>query len=143
VEEPGDVATVLYFVRGDRLVRVTRRASTRPTVDKQLDDLLAGPNEVESDAGLSSALAGTARFGRATRAGSVVTIELVHGEPDAGRSDTVLAFGQIVCTLASRPDVTGVAFERDGERRGVPRGDGSLSEMPLTAADYAHITAGP
>ena len=54
----------------------------------------------------------------------------------AGRNGQFLAFGQIVCTLDARGDVDAVVFERDGRAVAVPRGNGSLTKNPLTAADY-------
>lgn len=59
----------------------------------------------------------------------------------AGRSDEILAFGQIVCALTSRDDVTTVAFLREGKSLGVPRADGSLPDQPLVRADYAPLIA--
>ncbi|MDH6463718.1 hypothetical protein M2302_003915 [Micromonospora sp. A200] len=72
-------------------------------------------------------------------AGSQAQVAVNEAADDAGRSDEVLAYGQIVCTLTSRHEVTTVAFLRDGAPLGVPRADGSLAVQPLTRADYAPL----
>ncbi|WP_019872431.1 GerMN domain-containing protein [Salinispora oceanensis] len=141
VSDPaGRFTEALYFVRDDRLVLVRRRLDLLPTVNQHLQHLLAGPNEAERAEGLATAL-----FGAVTVAGIRITGTRaeVHVPPvadGAGRSDEVFAFGQIVCTLTARPEVDAVSFLRDGEPLGVPRADGSLSEGPLTAADYAELS---
>jgi hypothetical protein len=133
-----DVAERLCFVRDARLAAVTRRVTTAPTVDEQFAHLLAGPTEAERDQALTTALTGRPTVSH-TPGSTVVTVELSAAGVGAGRSDEAVAYGQIVCTLAGRSDVSGVIFTRDGQRRGVPRGDGSLSDGPLNAADYAAI----
>ncbi len=139
--EAGAAAEPLYFVRADRLVAVIRRVRTAPTVQEQVQHLIAGPTELESAADLASALNGTIELGGVTVVGSQATIEVGDDVNGAGRSDEVLAFGQLVCTLTARPELAGVSFQRDGRPLGVPRADGSLSTGPLTAADYAALTA--
>jgi hypothetical protein len=69
----------------------------------------------------------------------IVTVDIGERPAEAGRSDTALAFGQIVCTLATRPSAAAVGFTHSGQPLGVPRADGSLSPGLLTAADYATL----
>lgn len=137
---PGDAKALerLCFVRDGRLVAVNRRISAPPTLTEQFDHLLAGPTDTERDQTLTTALTGTPTVSRGPGS-ALVTVEVPGAGIGAGRSDEAVAYGQMVCTLAGRDDVGGVVFTRDGLRRGVPRGDGSLSEGPLTTADYADI----
>ncbi|MFF3865866.1 GerMN domain-containing protein [Micromonospora sp. NPDC001898] len=137
----GRVTETLCFVRDDRLVPVSRRVDRAPDVDAQLRDLLGGPTVVERDAGLTSALPGAMSAVVADVAGGQARVTVGQTGDETGRSDEVLAFGQIVCTLDARDDVTTVSFLRDGRPLGVPRADGSLSAQPLTAADYTALTA--
>ncbi|ATO13349.1 hypothetical protein CO540_05475 [Micromonospora sp. WMMA2032] len=124
------------FVREDGLAVVTRPADRLPDVDAHLQHLLAGPDRWERGRGLATALPGTVAVAGATLAGSVATVDVRQAGEETGRSDEVLAFGQIVCSLTQRPDVDSVAFRRDGQPLEVPRADGSVSALPLTAADY-------
>jgi len=137
----GRVEEVLYFVRDNRLVPVVRRVDTVSTVDAHLQHLLAGPRPQEREQGLTSALPGTVIAAVARQIGTRAEVDVREPGQETGRSDGVLAFGQIVQTLASRDDIDSVTFTRDGRPLGIPRADGSLSEQPLTAADYAELSA--
>ncbi|MFG1891581.1 GerMN domain-containing protein [Micromonospora sp. NPDC049051] len=137
----GRATEILCFVRDDRLVRVERRVDGTPTVDAQLQHLLAGPTAAERDTGLTTALPGAVPVAVARPRGTEVDVDLGGAGDETGRSDEVLAFGQIVCTLTARSDVDTVGFFRGGAPLGVPRADGSLSRRPLAADDYAGLVA--
>lgn len=139
--DAGVAAEPLYFVRADKLVPVIRRVFTPPTVQEQIQHLVAGPTGPERDAGLTGTLNGNITVTGVSLAAGVVTVEIDDGADGSGRRDQVLAYGQIVCTLTTRPDVTAVLFEHGGRRLGVPRADSSLTTDPLTAADYTTLTA--
>ncbi|MEH1127175.1 GerMN domain-containing protein [Micromonospora sp. CPCC 206061] len=136
--DPGTAEELLYFTRDGTLVPTTRRVRVAPTAETLVRDLVAGPNDAERNAGLASALTGTT-LTLAGRHGSQITIEMDEPVAGTGRSDEVLAYGQVVTTLTARPEITSITFTRGGERIGIPRADGSLSEVPLTAADYASL----
>ncbi|MEU4244664.1 GerMN domain-containing protein [Actinoplanes sp. NPDC026619] len=129
----------LYLIRDGELARVVRRVPTARTPQQMLQDLLAGPTAAEHEDGISTALSTMKIDGiSVTQRRASVTI----GKPaDQGaRSDEILAYGQIVCTLTSQgADVGTVSFTSGGRSLGVPRGDGSLSADPLTIADYAGL----
>ncbi|BCJ62806.1 GerMN domain-containing protein [Micromonospora endophytica] len=135
--ETGSATEVLYFSRDDRLVPVIRRVDQAPAVDAQLRGLLAGPTPAERDDGLTSALPGALSNAVVQLVDDQARVTVAPAEPESGRLDEPLAYGQIVCTLTARPDVSTVVFLRDGAALSVPRADLSLSTEPLTAADYA------
>lgn len=137
----GPAAESLYLIRDGSLVAVQRRLAAEPDPQRLLGDLLAGPTEAEQDRGLSTALGGRGVVASVQLLGGTAYVELPAGIEGTGRNDDVLAFGQIVCTLTSRRDVTGVVFTRQGARIGVPLPDASLSQEPLRAADYATLIA--
>lgn len=145
VTEPmGDVAQVLCLVRDNRLVQTVRRVDVTPSPQRQLDQLVAGPTPGEQTQGLSTALAATALtvgFPEGS-ADSEAVVEVGEADESAARSDEVLAYGQIVCTLTSRADIAAVSFLREGKALQVPRGDGTLSSGPLRASDY-RLLIGP
>jgi hypothetical protein len=138
---PGAVSERLCLVRNELLSAVARSMQQTASLDTHLRLLLDGPTEAEQDAGFTSALTGTTPTQTVSQARGIVTVEIGDRPEDTGRSDEVLGFGQIVCTLTTRPDVAAVAFTQDGRPLGVPRADGSLSPGPLTAADYADLLA--
>lgn len=139
VTEAGELVERLCYVRDDALVMVDRRVRIRPTPREQVGMLLDGPIEAERDAGLSSALTGVGVVTGIQVAGGEATVDVVEGLAGSVRSDEVLAYGQLVCTLTSRDDIDRVSFVQDGEPLGVPRADGSLSTGPLTVTDYASM----
>ncbi|XVU22991.1 ATP-binding protein [Actinoplanes sp. CA-054009] len=77
----GEVAEVLCLVREGRLVQAVRRVDVRPGIQRQLDELVAGPAETERAAGLSTALSGLSlTTGASPDTGAVVEIaELDEG----------------------------------------------------------------
>lgn len=140
---PGSLAETLYLVRDGMLVAVSRSASEPPSIDDQLSDLLAGPTQSERSADVTSALTGLAVNPQVRLRTGEATVDVGSQPDDAGRNDQILAYGQIVCTLVSRPDVDAVAFYQNGERLGVPRADGSLVQGTLTCTDYASLVTRP
>ncbi|MFC7547391.1 GerMN domain-containing protein [Plantactinospora sp. GCM10030261] len=137
----GGVTEELCFVRDDQLVSVVRRIADPADADNHLRDLVAGPTAAERDRQLASALPGAIDATRIELAGGHAVVSVAEIGEGTGRSDAVLAFGQVVCTLTSRDDVSSVSFRLDGRPLGVPRADGSLTTQPLTAADYAILIA--
>ncbi|GIH05241.1 hypothetical protein Rhe02_33080 [Rhizocola hellebori] len=140
--ENGAVNEVLYLVKDGRLTAVTRSLSGAPSAGQQLRHLLAGPTTAEQQQGMASALAGTELGLSVDIRDGQATVELATGLEGTGRTDDILAFAQIVCTLTSRSDVTTVTFTRAGQHVEVPRADSSLTRDPLTAADYAGLIGG-
>ncbi|MDG6108708.1 GerMN domain-containing protein [Dactylosporangium aurantiacum] len=136
---PGVPVELLFLVRDAGLVAVRRPAVQMPAIDEQLRQLLAGPNATEREAGYTSALTGITVTGMVEIHGGDATVGIGSRPDGAGRSDEVLAYGQIVCTLTSRADVRTVSFLHDGQPLRVPRADASLTDGPLTAADYTDL----
>jgi spore germination protein GerM len=135
----GSVTETLYLVKDGHLMAVGRSVPQQPSPSQHLSDLLAGPAVTEQQQGLSSALAGTdLRLAVQVRDGQA-TVELATSLEGTGRTDDILAFAQIVCTLDSREDVETVSFTRAGEPVEVPRADGALTSQPLTSGDYANL----
>ncbi|MEU4242645.1 GerMN domain-containing protein [Actinoplanes sp. NPDC026619] len=127
----------LYLVRDGLLSRVVRRMPTARTPQQMLQDLLAGPTAAEHEDGLTSALS-TMHIDGMTLLQRRATIAIGGTAGPGVRNDEMLAYAQIVCTLTSQgAEVGTVSFTTGGRPLGVPRGDGSLSDGPLTIADYA------
>ncbi|GAB1692859.1 GerMN domain-containing protein [Krasilnikovia sp. M28-CT-15] len=135
----GPAVERLYLVRDGGLVRVVRRVPAARTPQQMLQDLLAGPTSAEHQDGLGSALS-TMKIDGMNLSQRRASIEIGRAAEQGTRSDEILAYGQIVCTLTSQSAEVGtVSFTSGGKPLGVPRGDGSLSSDPLTIADYADL----
>jgi hypothetical protein len=128
----------IFLVSGDILEPVARRVPSGGDVDTVLRALLAGPTEAESGRGLTSAT--PRELSSVVLSPSGVAVVGLPGESDApGRSDEALGYAQIVLTLVELKDVDAVQFLRDGELLAVPRGDGSVTERPLTRSDFLDL----
>jgi hypothetical protein len=141
VTESGPVPERLFMVKDELLVEVTRRVEGEPTLNGLVRDLLTGPTRAERDMGITSALIGPDVVSSVLLADGRAVVELAAPIEGTGSNDEVLAYAQLVCTLAARAGVDGVTFTRDRRPVEVPRGDGSLSLGPFTAADYADLLA--
>ncbi|MEV6305398.1 GerMN domain-containing protein [Actinoplanes sp. NPDC051861] len=132
----GEVAEVLCLVRDGGLTQTVRRVGAVPTRQQQLDDLSAGPTAAERRSGLTSALTGLSLIVRAPLGEDDVTVEVTEADEGTARTDEMLGYAQIVCTLTARSDVGSVVFTQDGEPLRVPRADGSLTSGPVRGWDY-------
>jgi hypothetical protein len=142
-DEFGPAVERLYLVRGGRLIRVLRRVPAARTPEQMVTDLFAGPTTDEQEDGLTSALS-TMTVGVTTIQQRRASVEIDEVSDQGARSDEVLAYGQIVCSLTSQgAEVGTVSFTRGGRPLAVPRGDGSLSTLPLTIADYSSLITTP
>jgi predicted small lipoprotein YifL len=138
-DDTGSATVRLYLVRDGRLVRVIRRVSSARSPNGQLLDLLRGPTSAESADGLTSALT-TMDVISMTVTNRRATVNIGDRTDQGARSDEVLAYGQIVCTLTSQgADIGTVSFMSGGMPLAVPRADGSLADSGLTIADYAGL----
>jgi spore germination protein GerM len=135
----GALTQTLYLVKEGHLATVTRNTPERLTASQQLASLLAGPTAAEQQQGLSSALLGTDLGLSVQNRNGQAVVELATNLEGTGRTDDILAFAQIVCTLTSRGDIHSVTFTRAGQQVEVPRADSSLTRDPLTAADYKQL----
>ena len=131
----------LCFRRGDRIVPVGRPvpADGVPALPSVVSALLAGPNGAEQAAGLGSALFSGDLLLGVVPAGGVATVDLAPAFTEAAITEQLLALAQVVCTLTSQPGIGQVAFTLAGAPIEVPRGDGSLTGLPVSRDDYAGL----
>lgn len=136
-QPPGSRSQQLAFVQDSGVVLVTRPA-LQQSPQSALSDLLAGPTPEEQAAGLTTAL--PARTEADVRLdGTVAAVDLEGDVLESGRSDQVLAFGQLVLTLDALPEVTSVQFLQQGRPLGVPGADGAIVDGPLSTVDYQEL----
>lgn len=139
IDPAGEVGAVFCLIGGGRLAQTVHRLPSAPSVQQQLDALVTGPTPAEQARGLRTALSGLTLAAQPTAGSMEVTIEVKEADENIARSDEVFAYGQIVCTLTARVDVSSVVFTREGRRLSVPRADGTLSTAALRASDYASL----
>jgi len=132
--------TTIYLVRADdrKLRPVTRVLPADPTPQVLLQALQQGPDEEESNAGLTTAVSEDALIVRNEDPSQpIVTVEL----PESVAVNENLGLGQVVLTLTRLSTVTAVQFTRDGEVIQVPGPAGSLISGPLSSSAYSGLLA--
>ena len=141
-EPQGDRPVALYLVRADRLQRTERRIET-PAPGRVLRQLLEGPTSQELASGLTTAIPATVTLEGLTMSSDIAVVSLAGLQQEQIRTDQLTAFAQIVATLDDLPGIEGVRFRSGGADLEVPRGDSSLTDGPLKAADYAELLSPP
>jgi spore germination protein GerM len=122
----------------DRELRTVLRDVDPPTPEAVLSALLAGPNQGELDAGLTTALPASTLHSTGLVAGTLnvdISGELLELPGSALR----FAVAQIVFTGSELDGVRTVRIRVDGEARDWPDGQGELQSRPLTVYDYPGI----
>ncbi len=141
-EPQGDRPVALFLVRADRLQRTERRIET-PAPSRVLRQLLEGPTSQELAAGLTTAIPATVTLEGLSMSSDIAVVSLAGLQQEQIRTDQLTAFAQIVATLDDLPGIEGVRFRSGGADLEVPRGDSSLTDGPLKAADYAELLSPP
>ena len=122
---------------GERELRTVLR-DVEPAEDPEavLRTLIAGPNQGEVDAGMSSPLPPSSTLHSARLVASTLNVDL-SGEilelPGSALRDAV---AQIVFTGSQLDGVRAVRIRVDGRTRDWPDGSGELQTGPLTVYDY-------
>jgi spore germination protein GerM len=129
----------VYFVRDDRLVAVERRVEGAPDAAQALGELVKGPTQEEQTSDITTDASDVPLDVTPDPRPGVVTVDLAGRVTELPSRVQTLALAQIVYTLSGLPGVEAVAFTVDGEPVDVLRGDGSLSDSPVTPADYSEL----
>jgi spore germination protein GerM len=133
---PERVDVEVWFVRDERVASATRAVTPPAVARAAMTELLQGPGEDETAAGLSTSIpAGTSLLGlRIT--GGVAEVDLSGDFASGGGSLSMLTrVAQVVYTLTGFPTVDSVRFLIDGERVESIGGEGVIVDPPLTRAD--------
>jgi hypothetical protein len=124
--DSGHEEALVYFAKNGRLVASSRRLQPPVTVQNALRALSAGPNRLETAAGLRTA-----------------RVDLARPFTSLSSSDQIVALGQIVYTVTARPGVGLVRFTLLGAPTEVPRADGSLTAGRVSRDDYLALAPSP
>jgi spore germination protein GerM len=142
--DPTSAKVLVYFVRAEQLVGLPRKesgGSPDERVRTALAALIAGPNERERAAGITTALPPELGLAISAVEGQRAVLT-VDGETGGSSTvDNILTVGQVVLSLTSVPSIHEVAFVRDGAPVEALLPGGALTADPLTAADYGKLKA--
>jgi spore germination protein GerM len=129
----GQADGVIYLVQGDKLVAVTRDATTRPS--DTLQQLLTGPTPAEARSGLRTAIPVDSAIRQVMLADGLATVDVSTAFARVGGREEILAIAQLVLTLTAT-GVDRVAIHLEGLPVAVPLPDGVLLTDPVTFTDY-------
>jgi hypothetical protein len=102
-----------------------------------MEELLARPNDFESNAGVSTAIPPEIELLGLTISNGVATVDLSEGYgTGSGSTGEILSVAQVVYTLTQFPSVDGVLFQVEGEPLKKTPGHGLLLSGPQTRRDW-------
>jgi spore germination protein GerM len=117
-----------------RLRSVSRDVPAAPGA--VLSSLFAGPNEIERDEQLDTAIPSDLELLSARTVGQILTVDVVDAFGELTTDGLRFAVAQIVSTATGIEGVQAVQLRIDGEPRVWPLGNGELTDRPLTVYDY-------
>ena len=124
----GPLVTVpVYFLRGDRLVPVSRPVSQPPTVGKAIDALLNGPREDEASGGLRTSVNPSTQLLLARVEDGVARLDLSSEFAQGPVQRQIPSLAQMIFTATAVPGVHAVRFTIEGEPVEVPTPDGNVA----------------
>ncbi len=142
---PAGSEPALYFSTADELLRAVRRSVPTGTPSEQAGELLAGlmvgPSVTERAVGLSTSIPPGLTLQLTSLEGGHAVVDVAGEDPGPTAAQARLATGQVVLTLTALPGVSSVSLTRNGVPIEASLPDGSLTELPLTAEDYASLVA--
>lgn len=132
----------LWFVRGERIEAVTRAVPKVARIGAEaVKALVAGPDDAERKAGLSTAIPAGTQFRDLTIDNGLAKVDLSRTfESGGGTLGLTLRLAQVVCTLDAFESVTGVRFALDGQLVDVISGNGIVVDKPVTCDSYREVT---
>jgi len=120
-----------------QLLRSVMRDVPSPTdVESVLRALFDGPNTAESRDNLGSAIPTDLDLIDVRQTGPTWIVDVNDGLDQLDAVDLRTALAQIVATATAIDTVDEVKIRVNGEERQWPRGDGALTDQPLTPYDF-------
>ncbi len=126
----------IWFVSGNRLVRVRHDVESPVSVTTVTNELLTGPSAAEQDGGLRSGLPDPTVVVDAELTRGTARVQLAPSFTEISPEDQILAVGQLVLTLTNLPGIGGVQFSLDGAPVAVPLPSGESSDQPVFRDDF-------
>jgi Sporulation and spore germination/Immunoglobulin-like domain of bacterial spore germination len=132
----------VYFLRDGQVGTAARTVTGTQAVGRAaIEELLAGPNAVESDAGLTTDVPAGTELRDLAIADGLATIDLSPSFAQGAEANISRRLAQVVYTLTQFPTVRRVAFELDGKpMQTVMDGAGIVVDRPVRRADYEELT---
>lgn len=133
------VTTPVFFVRENRLVSVPRQVQAPLSVPAALVELLEGPNDTETAAGIRTAVSLQTQLLSTEVGGEVARLDLAGTFAEVPGDEQLLALAQLVFTTTAVEGVSAVSFAINGRPVAVPTADGTLKPGPVGRADFPTV----
>ncbi|MBE0416770.1 MAG: GerMN domain-containing protein [Coriobacteriia bacterium] len=141
-ESEATTEVTVYLVRGETLgVAVREVRETVAIARAALEALLAGPTDLDGEAGLGTVIPEGTRLNDVSVTDGVATVDLSpEFESGGGSLSMQLRVAQVVFTLTRFPTIESVAFMIDGQPVEAIGGEGIVVSPPVTRAAFADNT---
>jgi spore germination protein GerM len=131
---------VFFLTANDQLQPAARYVPPPAPLIAILDAMLAGPSNAESKSGITTAIPNDVTVLSTSVTGNVVTVNMNSAFAQITGTDSELAVGQIVATVATEVGLgTGVVFEIEGQRTSVPIANGSQVAGPVYLIEFLSV----
>ena len=135
---PASYPFMLFWLRDEQVVRVRRSLPVEATLDLVVDAFRLGPDEIEAENNLRTALPPPSAIAVTVEAGTA-TVDLDPTFLTLPGSEQVRGICQIVFTVTGVGGIGLVRFSINGRRVAVPRSDGQPTTRPVSRDDYASL----
>jgi hypothetical protein len=127
------VPVKVYFLAPNQQLLAVERVVVSPApLSAVINSLLAGPTSAESAKGTTTAIPDGVTVLATAAQGNVVTVNFNEAFAQITGASTELAVSQVVATVAAEDGLsTGVIFEINGQRTGVPIASGAQVPGPV------------
>lgn len=147
-EDPGDgdggegeITARVYFVRDEKIATAGRTVATPATGRNSVEALLAGPDDFETDIGMTSAVPDGTELLGIDIAGGEATVDLSGEFAGGGGSLAMeLRVAQVVFTLTQFDTVDTVTFRLDGVEATEGIGGEGIPAVDVDRADFTNVT---
>jgi len=132
---------VFYLSTNNQLAAVQRLVATPAPLVSVLDAMLAGPTQVETSQGLTTAIpSDVGVLSVSTPQSGIVVVDMNTAFGQITGTNSELAVAQIVATVATEAGLnTGVIFEIDGQRTSVPIANGQQVAGPVYLIEFLNV----
>lgn len=129
----------IYFLKGQRLVIVSRAAYAPVSVRSAVKALVEGPTTAEAATGFQSPISTAAPIEVSHLATPTVDVSVGSTFTSLSGRDQTVAIAQLVFTITAFPEVNKVRVFMNGKPVEVPTANGTIGKGPLTKDQFAAI----
>lgn len=136
---PPLVPVLIYVAKGTQIVPIKVSAPPPGRIDQAIRVLLNGVDTAQSQAGLRSAIPEGTHLVSFDLTGETANLDMSTAFTTAPSADQALAVAELVFTATASRRIIRITVSVEGRHLELPLPDGSLTDLPVTRADYAGL----